>query len=179
MPPEKVDDEASRQQANAAATIAAGAAAADADAGTAAATPVRPTLAAPASSLAEALKIPAFAGGSSSSGGGNVTARERAYIGALAAYLALDDPTVADPASRLQKYADELRDEVYAPYGLEDANAGILYGLALLAVGYYDEAEPAKGWPRLMEAGQIEEAMALLEPDSPGCARHTQGAMFT
>ena len=74
-PPEKVGDEASRQQvpvqASAAAAADAGAGAgADADAGTAAATPVRPTLAAPNSSLAEALKIPAFAGGSSSSGDG-------------------------------------------------------------------------------------------------------------
>jgi len=97
--------------------------------------------------------------------------RERAYIAALAVYTNTSDPAVAEPASRLSYYAKALKEKVYDQYLNEDENAGIIYGLSLLAVGYYSEDEPMEGYPTLMSAGLVEEQMLLRLPNSPG-AQH-------
>jgi len=101
-----------------------------------------------------------------------LTARELAYLGSLAVYTNLTDPAVELPADRLQVYADNLLANVYEPYGSSDSNAGIMYGLALIAVGYYSEQEPARGFPSLTRAGLVEELVLLDVPDSPGALHY-------
>lgn len=48
-----------------------------------------------------------------------------------------------------------------------------MYGLALIAVGYYAEQEPALGFPSLTRAGLVEELVLLDVPDSPGALHYT------
>ena len=94
--------------------------------------------------------------------------RERAYIEALRAYVAEDARLDAAPALRLARWRDATRDLVYAPFGADDENAGVLYGLSLLAVGYYSESEPAEDYPHLRAAGALEDAAIARNPASPG-----------
>lgn len=47
-----------------------------------------------------------------------------------------------------------------------------MYGLALIAVGYYSEQEPANGFPSLTRAGLVEELVLLDVPDSPGALHY-------
>ena len=89
------------------------------------------------------------------------TDREKAYVGAISVFSNTSDPNLADPASRLASYAQAMRERVYIPYVETDENAGILYGLSLLGVGYYSESEASEGLPHLHEAGLIEEQMWL------------------
>ena len=48
-----------------------------------------------------------------------------------------------------------------------------MYGLALIAVGYYSENEPAAGFPTLTHAGLVEELVLLTVPESPGALHYT------
>ena len=98
-------------------------------------------------------------------------AREVAYINALAQYANQSDPSLSEPAARLDKYAQSL-EEVFYVFGHEDPNASILYGLSLLAVGYYSETEPTAGFPKLSLAGLIEESILLRVPFSPGALHY-------
>ena len=50
--------------------------------------------------------------------------------------------------------------------------SSIMYGLALIAVGYYSEQEPARGFPSLTRAGLVEELVLLDVPDSPGALHY-------
>lgn len=97
-----------------------------------------------------------------------VLPRERAYIESLAVYVNTTDPKLASPAARLLSYAEALREKVYSIYKEEDENSAIMYGLALLAVGYYNEQEPEDGFPNLLAAGAIEQQVVAWNPGSPG-----------
>jgi hypothetical protein len=99
------------------------------------------------------------------------TAREVAYINALAIYANRSDPALSDPAARLDRYAQSLKG-VFYEFDQEDPNAGIIYGLSLLAVGYYSETEPTTGFPNLSLAGLIEESILLSVPSSPGALHY-------
>ena len=101
-----------------------------------------------------------------------VTAREAAYIAALAQYA--NTSASLTPTARLQLYADALNATVYTPYAPTDEHASILYGLALLGVGYYSETEPADGWPHLLEAARLEEAVLApgRNPEAPGALHY-------
>jgi hypothetical protein len=44
----------------------------------------------------------------------------------------------------------------------------VIYGLAVLGVGFYSETEPAEGFPSLTLAGLTEELVVLRDPNSPG-----------
>ena len=52
-----------------------------------------------------------------------LTTREQAYLASLAVYTNLTDPLVAEPADRLQAFADDLYNRVYLPFPA-DSNAG-------------------------------------------------------
>lgn len=101
-----------------------------------------------------------------------VTDRELGYLAALSVYMNTTDPVVKEPSARLQAYADTFKSRVYEPYGATDENAGVLYGLALLGVGYYSEDEPGSGYPNLKMAGLIEEMMTLVNENSPGALHY-------
>ena len=47
-----------------------------------------------------------------------------------------------------------------------------MYGLALIAVGYYSESEPADEFPSLKRAGLVNELVLLDVPDSPGALHY-------
>lgn len=66
-----------------------------------------------------------------------------------------------------------MQQHVYEPYVQDDVNAGILYGLSLLGVGYYNENEPAQGFPHLSMAGEIEQQMTARDPNAPGALHYT------
>ena len=97
-----------------------------------------------------------------------ITTRERDYIYSLGIYLNTTDPALADPATRLKTYADTFNSRVYIPYGPTDENAGIIYGLAVIGVGYYSEVEPQNNFPNLKLAGLVEEMVTLNNENSPG-----------
>jgi tetratricopeptide (TPR) repeat protein len=97
-----------------------------------------------------------------------ITQREADYIYTLGVYVNTTDPAVADPATRLKVYADTFNSKVYLPYGNTDENAGVLYGLSVLGVGYYSESEPNNNYPNLRLGGLIEEMMVLRNSNSPG-----------
>ncbi len=101
-----------------------------------------------------------------------ITTREKGYIETLLVFTNMTNPDfVTSSTARLEAYAQSLKDNVYIPYIEEDINAGIFYGFATLAVGYYSENEPSNGWPNLKLAGLIEESMMLRDSLSP-CALH-------
>jgi hypothetical protein len=95
-----------------------------------------------------------------------LTPLEKAYIEALAVYYNESDHS--NPATVLRNYANALKEKVVIPYSTIDDNVGVLYGLALLAVGFYDDYEPQNGFPNLKQAGIIEEEMVFRNPLSPG-----------
>jgi hypothetical protein len=74
---------------------------------------------------------------------------EKAFIYSISDYFNVADIA---PADRLLKYANDVNELVYIPYG-EDDNAGVIYGLALIGVGYYNENEPSENYPSLLKAG--------------------------
>jgi hypothetical protein len=53
----------------------------------------------------------------------NITTREKGYIHSLAVYMNTTDPSLA-PATRLQMFADAVKEEVYRPFDAIDENAG-------------------------------------------------------
>jgi len=104
------------------------------------------------------------------------TTRERLYISALLVYTNTTNPSVVDPAKRLQAYASAMF-KVFSTFGQEDENAAILYGLSSLAVGYYSESEPMDGWPHLKEAARVERIAALQNPRSSGAFHYIVHAL--
>eukprot|EP00602_Paraphysomonas_sp_CaronLab_P005248 CAMPEP_0185037884 /NCGR_PEP_ID=MMETSP1103-20130426/32887_1 /TAXON_ID=36769 /ORGANISM="Paraphysomonas bandaiensis, Strain Caron Lab Isolate" /LENGTH=556 /DNA_ID=CAMNT_0027576069 /DNA_START=29 /DNA_END=1699 /DNA_ORIENTATION=+ len=102
----------------------------------------------------------------------SITDRELGYIESLAVYMNTSDPTITDPAKRLQKYADAVNWKVYQPYDPIDENAGVIYGLAMIGVGYYSETEPEDGFPNLMLAGLTEELIVRRNKESPGALHY-------
>lgn len=103
---------------------------------------------------------------------GSISDREIAYIKALMIYYDTTDPELNEPAVRLQTYANAFKELVYQPYGSTDENAGIIYGLAMIGVGYYSESEPAQGFPNLGLAGLTEELVLLGNSQSPGALHY-------
>lgn len=95
-----------------------------------------------------------------------ISSREVAYIKTLTAFSNHSDSQT--PSARLRAYASAVKDFVYVPYIEDDLNAGIFYGLSLLAVGYYSESEPSEGFPHLSLAGLVEEEVMLRDNNSPG-----------
>ena len=100
-----------------------------------------------------------------------LTPREQAYVDALDVY-ASTDPSVDLPEDRLHAYATAMKGMVYEPYFEVDENAGITYGLALLASGYYSEDEPSLGFPHLSEAGAVEKQVHSRNAASPGALHY-------
>ena len=94
----------------------------------------------------------------------NASPRERDYLFALSVYA---NASGLAPAERLRRHADAMR-TVAERHASEDENAGVLYGLSLLAVGYYSEEEPSRQWPHLLAAAAAEEAVLARSPRHPG-----------
>ena len=105
----------------------------------------------------------------------NVLPREVAYLDALQIYADITDMntiSATSPSQRLQNYAVALKDKVYTPYASVDENAGIIYGLSLLAVGYYSSTEASDGYKNLIEAARVEEEVLATNPVSPGALHY-------
>lgn len=99
-----------------------------------------------------------------------LTEMEKGFIYSITDYFNID-PLIL-PADRLMKYANDINEFVYIPFGDKDDNAGVMYGLALIGVGYYNIDEPINNFPNLMKAGLVEEMTLLKNIDSPGALHY-------
>lgn len=93
----------------------------------------------------------------------NVTEREKKYVRALAGFFRPQN--ISNP-QRLEKFSRAM-ETVYFTYGRWDENAGVTYGLSLLAYGYYID-DSTQGYPRERKAAAIEQLVQLMNSNNPG-----------
>jgi tetratricopeptide (TPR) repeat protein len=98
------------------------------------------------------------------SGSKNITARERGYIAAIAAFY--ENSTQLDHDARARAYADAMQ-KVYQDYP-DDHEAAVFYALSLLASDPHEDATFA----RRKQAAAILETLFATEPDHPGVAHY-------
>ena len=92
-----------------------------------------------------------------------ITLREESFIYSLAHFF---EPRNTSNSHRLIDYANDLS-EVYDQWGKEDPNAGIIYGLSLLGVGYYID-DSSEGYPWEKRAAAIEKVVEITNENNPG-----------
>jgi tetratricopeptide (TPR) repeat protein len=93
-----------------------------------------------------------------------VTARERDYIAAIAAFY--DNSAKLDHDARARAYSDAMQ-KVYQNYP-DDHEAAVFYALSLLASDPHEDATFA----RRRQAAVILEKLFAIEPDHPGVAHY-------
>src|SRR6202451_2432698 len=93
-----------------------------------------------------------------------VTARERDYIAAIAAFY--DNSAKLDHDARARAYSDAMQ-KVYEKYP-DDHEAAVFYALSLLASDPHEDATFA----RRRQAAAILEKLFATEPDHPGVAHY-------
>lgn len=95
---------------------------------------------------------------------GNATAREKAYVSAVAAFYS--DSAKLDHKARAKAYSDAMK-KIYQNYP-DDHEAAVFYALSLLASEPHDDATFANR----KEAAAILEKLFAIEPDHPGVAHY-------
>ncbi|MGC2325883.1 MAG: hypothetical protein WA604_04155 [Candidatus Sulfotelmatobacter sp.] len=93
-----------------------------------------------------------------------ITARERDYIGAIAAFY--DNSAKLDHDARARAYSDAMQ-KVYQNYP-DDHEAAVFYALSLLASDPHEDAT----FTRRRQAAAILEKLFATEPDHPGVAHY-------
>jgi len=93
-----------------------------------------------------------------------ITARERDYIAAIAAFY--DNSAKLDHDARARAYSDTMQ-KVYEKYP-DDHEATVFYALSLLASDQHEDAT----FVRRRQAAAILEKLFAIEPDHPGVAHY-------
>ncbi len=87
------------------------------------------------------------------------------YLEPLQAFLSGDAST--PPQQRLVSFVDASR-RVYESFAFTDSNAAVMYGLALLSLGFYSKTELADGSPHMRLAAALQQQVLISSPTHPG-----------
>lgn len=89
----------------------------------------------------------------------------RRYLEPLHAFL--NDAASTPPLQLLTTFVDASR-RMYQAWAFTDPNAAVMYGLALLSLGFYSTTELADGSPHMRLAAALQQQVLVTSPTHPG-----------